>query len=91
MLERYDKSGSIRGTVAFERFLKHEGDGAGEGEGDVTVKLDDGAEGGGSVGGPMQAIVMGYPESAMNKGGPRGLGTLERGDEGYFEGRGRGW
>ena len=33
MLARYDKTGSIRGTGAFDRFLKWEGEGAGDGEG----------------------------------------------------------
>jgi hypothetical protein len=82
MVSRYDKTGSIRGTGAYEKFLKWEGEGGGESEGDLTVPVDDG-DGGGAFG-ARQAIIMGLPESAMNAEGPRGLGTLEReGDGGY--------
>lgn len=84
MLQRYDKTGSIRGTVAFERFLRTEREGGGESQGDLTVPLDEGG-GGGAVYGARQAVILGHPESAMNAEGPRGLGTLERpGDEKYF-------
>lgn len=77
MIERYDKTGSIRGMGAFEKFLKFEGEGGGEREGDLTVPvpLDNGDEGGPFV--ARQAIILGHPESAMNAEGPRGLGTLE--------------
>jgi hypothetical protein len=82
MIQRYDKTGSIRGTSAFEKFLKWEGEGGGEREGDLTVPLDDGDEGGAF--GARQAIILGHPESTMNAEGPKGLGTLEReGDGGY--------
>jgi hypothetical protein len=82
MIQRYDKTGSVRGTSAFEKFLKWEGEGGGEDEGDLTVPLDGGNEGGPF--GARQAIIMGHPESAMNAGGPRGLGTLEREGEGGY-------
>jgi len=76
MIQRYDKTGSVRGTSAFEKFLKWEGDGGGEREGDLTIPLDDEDQGGPF--GARQAIILGHPESAMNAEGPRGLGTLER-------------
>ncbi|KAI4623895.1 uncharacterized protein J4E88_009578 [Alternaria novae-zelandiae] len=76
MIQRYDKTGSIRGTAAFEKFLKWEGEGGGEREGDLTVPVDDDNDGGSF--GARQAIIMGHPESVMNAEGPRGLGTLER-------------
>ena len=82
MIRTYDKTGSIRGTIAFEKFLKWEGEGGGEREGDLTVPLDDGDDGG--VFGARQAIILGHPESSLNAEGPRGLGTLEReGGTGY--------
>lgn len=59
MLERYDKTGSIRGTSAFEEFLKWRGEGAGDGEGDLTVPLDDSVDG--VVLGAREAIVLGHP------------------------------
>lgn len=74
MVACYDKHGSIKGTGAFEKFLKGEGDAAGEGEEDVTVPLDDAV--GGVPLGARQAIVMGFPESAIN--GNMGLEALER-------------
>lgn len=83
MIARYDKTGSIRGTTAFEKFLKWEGEGAGDAEGDLTVPVDDDEPG--AAFGARQAIIMGVPESAFNKDGPRGLGTLGVNDEGYFE------
>ncbi|KAF1937595.1 hypothetical protein EJ02DRAFT_458599 [Clathrospora elynae] len=83
MIERYDKTGSIRGTGAFEKFLKWEGEGGGEREGDLTVPLDDGEERGAFTG-ARQAIILGHPESNMNAEGPRGLGTLEREEGGKY-------
>lgn len=74
MVARYDKTGSIKGTGAFEKFLKCEGDGGGEGEEDVTIPLDDTV--GGVALGARQAIIMGHPESAIN--GNMGLEALER-------------
>ncbi|CAO2655068.1 Nn.00g118010.m01.CDS01 [Neocucurbitaria sp. VM-36] len=82
MIARYDKTGSIRGTAAFEQFLKWEGEGAGDGEGDLTVPVDD--EEPGAAYGARQAIIMGFPESAMNANGPKGLGTLERQDDNEY-------
>ncbi|RMZ72662.1 heme binding [Pyrenophora seminiperda CCB06] len=82
MIQRYDKTGSIRGTSAFEKFLKWEGEGGGEREGDLTIPLDDGDQGGPF--GARQAIILGHPESAMNAEGPRGLGTLERGLDDHY-------
>lgn len=79
MLERYDKTGSVRGTIAFDKFLKWEGQGGGEREGDLTVPLDDGDDG--NIYGARQAIILGHPESKMNAEGPRGLGTMHRGDD----------
>ena len=82
MIRTYDKTGSIRGTIAFEKFLKWEGEGGGEREGDLTVPLNDDDDGG--VFGARQAIILGHPESSLNAEGPRGLGTLEReGGTGY--------
>jgi hypothetical protein len=75
MLGRYDKTGSIRGTSAFEKFLKVEGDAGGEREDDLTVPLDDSVDG--VRLGARQAIILGYPESAMNNG-EGGLEALER-------------
>lgn len=74
MLARYDKTGSVMGTSAFERFLRKEGEGGGEREGDVTIPLEDDANG--AIYGARQAIIMGFPESDLNSEGPRGLGTL---------------
>lgn len=70
MITRYDKTGSIRGTAAFERFLKWEGEGA---EGDLTLPADEGADFG-----ARQAIILGVSESDMNQEGPKGLGTMGR-------------
>jgi hypothetical protein len=84
MLARYDKTGNIRGTIAFEKFLKWEGEGAGDGEGDLTVPVEDDEPG--AIYGARQAIIMGVPESAMNASGPKGLGTMERENGGYFKG-----
>jgi hypothetical protein len=83
MISRYDKTGSIRGTSAFEKFLKWEGEGGGEREGDLTVPVDDGDGERGGVFGARQAIILGHPESSMNAEGPKGLGTLEREGDGY--------
>lgn len=74
MLVRYDKTGSIRGTGAFEKFLKGEGDSGGERDDDLTVPLDD--EVNGVPLGARQAIILGYPESAMRGNG--GLIALEK-------------
>lgn len=71
MLARYDKTGSILGTAAFDKFLRWEGEGRGEREGDVTVPL---YEEDGDVFGARQAIVMGFSEREMI---PRGLKGLE--------------
>jgi hypothetical protein len=76
MIQTYDKTGSIRGTTAFEKFLKWEGEGGGEREGDLTVPLNDDDDAG--FFGARQAIILGHPESALNAEGPKGLGTLER-------------
>jgi hypothetical protein len=67
MLSRYDKTGSIRGTSAFERFLKGEEDCA---EDDLTVPLEDCA-------GARQAIIMGHSENGLMMDA-RGLEELER-------------
>jgi hypothetical protein len=74
MLVRYDKTGSIRGTGAFEKFLKAEGDAGGERDDDFTVPLDDQVNG--VQLGARQAIILGHPESAM--GGDGGLIALEK-------------
>jgi hypothetical protein len=74
MLQRYDKTGSVKGTAAFDRFLKTEGDGGGESEVDMTIPLDDSVNG--VQMGARQAIVMGYPEGVLGAGG--GLEALER-------------
>jgi hypothetical protein len=59
MIERYDKTGSIRGTAAFEAFLRWQGEGGGERDGDLTVPLDDSVDG--VVLGAREAIVLGHP------------------------------
>lgn len=77
MLTRYEKTGSIMGTAAFEKFLRWEGEGGGDREGDVTVPLyDDEDEGG--VFGARQAIVMGFSESELDAQGPKGLSHVAR-------------
>lgn len=60
MIERYDKTGSIRGTAAFEAFLRWQGEGGGERDGDLTVPLDDSVDGVAS--GAREAIILGHPE-----------------------------
>ncbi|EAT83949.2 hypothetical protein HBH56_157770 [Parastagonospora nodorum] len=75
MIIRYDKTGSIRGTVAFDKFLKPEGDGLGEQEDDVTIPLDD-RDDHGHVLGARQAIVMGHPAGMLD--GDGGLLALEK-------------
>lgn len=84
MLARYDKTGSVMGTSAFERFLRREGEGGGDREGDFTVPLDDGEDG--AIFGARQAIIMGFPESDLNGEGPKGLGTMANKEygNGYF-------
>jgi hypothetical protein len=74
MLRIYDKTGSIRGTAAFEKFLKAEGDAGGEREDDFTVPLDDSVDGVNL--GARQAIIMGHPENGLVMEG--GLEALER-------------
>jgi len=63
MLGRYDKTGSIRGTGAFEKFLKGEGDAGGERDDDLTVPLDDCVDG--VRLGARQAIVLGHAEDGV--------------------------
>ncbi|KAI8935595.1 hypothetical protein NX059_008161 [Plenodomus lindquistii] len=91
MLARYDKTGSVMGTSAFERFLRKEGEGGGEREGDYTVPLDDDDDC--AVYGARQAIIMGFPETELNAEGPKGLGTMTNKAEmygnGYFAEPGR--
>lgn len=60
MIERYDKTGSIRGTAAFEAFMRWQGEGGGEREGDLTVPLDDSLDG--VALGAREAIILGHPE-----------------------------
>ncbi|KAF1979248.1 hypothetical protein BU23DRAFT_549264 [Bimuria novae-zelandiae CBS 107.79] len=57
MLERYDKTGSIRGTTAFEQFLRFGDDRNYTAAGDVTIPLRDSITG---EHGAMQAIVLGH-------------------------------
>jgi hypothetical protein len=71
MLGRYDRTGCIKGTGAFEKFLKCVPDGV---EDDLTVPLDDSVDG--VQLGARQAIVMGYPEDAL--GGKRGLEAIQK-------------
>lgn len=59
MIERYDKTGSIRGTAAFEAFLRWQGEGGGEREGDLTVPLDGSVDG--AEWGAREAIILGHP------------------------------
>jgi hypothetical protein len=73
MLARYDQTGSIRGTAAFEQFLKDLGDGGGERNDDMTIPLDD-CDGGAM--GARQAIIMGYPSGELDNGG--GLEAIVR-------------
>jgi hypothetical protein len=70
LVQRFDKTGSIKGTAAFEAFLKGRGEGGGEDAGDLTVPVD---EDEGGVFGARQAIILGHPEVMF--GMPRGLGT----------------
>jgi hypothetical protein len=67
MIERYDKTGNIIGTDAFRNFLMGGMVAAGERDDDVTLPLENGG---------TQAIIMGYPESAMGEEG--GLAAIER-------------
>lgn len=73
MIARYDKTGSVKGNRAFDKFLLNEGDGTGTKDDDVTIPLDDDIAG--MPLGARQAIVMGYSENAMGEGG---LEALER-------------
>ena len=59
MVERYDKTGSIRGTSAFETFLRYQNEGGGSQDGDLTVPLDDSVDG--VVLGAREAIILGHP------------------------------
>ncbi|KAH8724880.1 hypothetical protein GQ44DRAFT_707973 [Phaeosphaeriaceae sp. PMI808] len=74
MIARYDKTGSVMGTGAFEKFLKPAGDAGGGREGDFTVPLDDCLDG--VRLGARQAIILGHPENAMGDEGS--LEALER-------------
>jgi hypothetical protein len=74
MLVRYDKTGSVRGTGAFEKFLKGEGEGGGDRDNDMTVPLDDCMDG--VALGARQAIIMGHPAGSLDGSG--GLEALER-------------
>lgn len=60
MLERYDKTGSIRGTGAFEAFLRWQDGSDATQEGDLTVPLGDSVDG--VCLGAQEAIILGYPE-----------------------------
>jgi hypothetical protein len=61
MVERYDKTGSIRGTSAFEAFLRwQEGNGGSGQDGDMTIPLDDNIDG--VALGAQEAIILGHPE-----------------------------
>ncbi|KAJ4304881.1 hypothetical protein N0V90_000409 [Kalmusia sp. IMI 367209] len=62
MLERYDKTGSIRGTAAFEQFLRFGDDRNYAQDGDVTVPLRNSVAG---EHGAMQAIVLGHANDAV--------------------------
>lgn len=101
MLARYEKTGSIKGTLAFDEFLNFKAEAAaaaslrGGGsirlaekskEGDVTVPLRDSVMGVDI--GARQAIILGYPEEDVQGSLRGGLGGLER----DIEERGRtGW
>lgn len=78
MLARYEKTGSIRGTAAFDEFLRWRGEGGGEREceGDLTVPVRDSAMGVDL--GARQAIIMGYPEEEFQGSLRKGLGGLEK-------------
>ncbi|KAF2129201.1 hypothetical protein P153DRAFT_375740 [Dothidotthia symphoricarpi CBS 119687] len=91
MVERYEKTGSIRGTSAFEEFLNVRKevsgvvplrggasfeDAPGRVEGDLTVPLRDSVMG--IDIGARQAIVLGYPEEEFERGFSGGLEGFER-------------
>jgi hypothetical protein len=76
MIVRYDKTGSVRGTGAFEKFLKREGDAGGERDDDMTVPLDEFAPGYSLGARPRQAIIMGHPAGGLDGSG--GLLALEK-------------
>ncbi|KAF1923859.1 uncharacterized protein M421DRAFT_104156 [Didymella exigua CBS 183.55] len=63
MVERYDKTGSIRGTSAFETFLRWQDGHGGSQEGDLTVPLGDSIDGVGL--GAQEAIILGHPEGLL--------------------------
>jgi hypothetical protein len=60
LVQRYDKTGSVKGTAAFEEFLRGRGEGGGDAEGDLTVPLDDSVDG--VMLGAREAIILGHPE-----------------------------
>ena len=75
LVQRFDKTGSIKGTAAFEAFLKGRGEGGGDAVGDLTVPVDDDEGiGGMGVGVARQAIILGHPEERI-VGQQRGLGV----------------
>lgn len=83
MLSRYDKTGSIRGTVAFEKFLKSEGDAGGERDDDLTVPLDDSVDG--HRLGARQAIVLGHAgDGAVMEGGLEALEKEMNAARGFY-------
>ncbi|KAL5412276.1 hypothetical protein PMIN04_009925 [Paraphaeosphaeria minitans] len=63
MLERYDKTGSIRGTTAFEQFLRFADDRKYTTYGDVTIPVRDSVAG---EHGAMRAIVLGHACDSPN-------------------------
>lgn len=82
MLKLYKSTGSIRGTAAFEKFLKAEGDGAGMRDDDFTIPLNDSVNG--VALGARQAIVMGLPESACVEGGLEALERKMNQERGFY-------
>ena len=71
---RYDKTGSIRGTAAFETFLRFSDDRNYTADGDVTVPVRDSIAGGHT--GAMQAIVLGH--ASESSPAPQRRGTWGR-------------
>lgn len=64
MVERYDKTGSIKGTSAFETFLRwQDGNGGSGQDGDMTVPLNDHIDG--VVLGAQEAIILGHAEGPL--------------------------
>jgi hypothetical protein len=60
LVQRYDKTGCVKGTAAFEEFLKWRGEGLGDAEGDLTVPVEDSIYG--VPLGAREAIILGHPE-----------------------------